>query len=123
MHFIEPASLIVDVVIGMIALDLVAIEKVLEPHVAPRFGFACFGVVIDCIRPKNHLCGFELDAAAQVGHRTFSILSIRVDIHDVRRGPIGSLTADLLVGIYNVPTWGLFMITLVLMQIKFLTCF
>ncbi|MDQ2947005.1 MAG: hypothetical protein M3Y27_13850 [Acidobacteriota bacterium] len=37
-----------------------------------------------------------------MGHGTFSILGIRVDIHDVRRGRIGSFTADLLIGIDDV---------------------
>ena len=50
----------------MVALELVAVVIVFEPHIAARLGIAGFRVVIHRVGPQAHLGSLQLDVAAQV---------------------------------------------------------
>src|SRR5947209_12917533 len=66
MDIVEDSGFVIDVVLSVIALDLIAVEEMLEADMASRFGIAGFDVVIDGVGANTHFRGLDLDGSAQV---------------------------------------------------------
>ena len=102
-HLVKLARLVIDVVIGAVAFHLVAVEEMLEFHVAAGVQFGGIGVVVDFIGLQLHFIGFHFYVAAETAPRAFRLLFVcRFDVEILGSGSVRPGQANLLVGIGRV---------------------
>src|SRR5580704_2064573 len=71
---VEGSSLVVEVVIGFIAIDHLAPDEVLKADVPSSLGVARILVIIHFISFYLHVCGFNAHCASHMTYRSFYFL-------------------------------------------------
>jgi len=98
-HFVELSGLSVDVILSVIAIQFFATHEVLEVDMPPRFGVACVRVVIQLIRPQQHVGSLHPDAAPEMPHCALGFLCHGFNVDVLGVGGARARRVDLLVGI------------------------
>jgi hypothetical protein len=96
---IELSGLRADVILRVIAVQLLAAYEVLKVDMPARFRIACFGVVIQLVRAQQHVGGLQPDVASQMPDDAHGVLRHGFDMDVLRVGRTRAREGKLLIGI------------------------